>query len=391
MDYTFSNRIAGMKPSAIREILKNTADPTVIPFAAGNPAPEAFPVEAVKRITEEIFTSSPILALQYSVTEGYAPLREKVKEFARPFVGDYGDNDILITSGAQQGIELACKALCNEGDTVICEEPSFIGSLNSFRSIGARPFGIPMEEDGLNIALLEDALKNKPNVKMIYVIPNFQNPTGLCTSYEKRCAIYELAKKYGVIILEDDPYGKLRFEGEDIPTIKSMDSEGIVVYCGSFSKILSPGLRVGYAIAPKPLLAKMTVAKQCEDVHTPILSQMIAERFLSETDMNEHFNMLRGIYKRKSALMLSALDEHLSPEIKRTSPAGGLFIWCTLPHGSDMMKFCKNAMEKRVAVVPGVAFNCDENAPSLSFRLNYSTPTDEQISNGIKLLGTIPY
>jgi len=387
MNYTFSDRIAGMKPSAIREILKNTSDPSIIPFAAGNPAPEAFPVEAVRRITDEILSEHPIAALQYSITEGYPALKERVRALAAEVSAVGPDDELIITSGAQQGIELACKVLCNEGDTVICEDPSFIGSLNSFRSTGAKLAGVPMDEDGMKLDVLEDALKNGSNVRLIYVIPNFQNPSGRTTSAEKRRAIYELAKKYGVMILEDDPYGRLRFSGQDIPTIKSLDNDGIVIYCGSFSKILSPGLRVGYVIARSPIIAKITVAKQCEDVHTTILSQMIAERFLAETDMAAHFNKLREIYRHKSSLMLSAMEEHFSHDIRWTKPEGGLFLWCTLPHGSDMPEYCRRAIANKVAVVPGIAFNPDETAPSDCFRMNYSTPTDEQIVRGVEILG----
>ncbi len=391
MNYVFSDRIAGMKPSAIREILKNTADPSIIPFAAGNPAPEAFPVEAVRRITGEILTERPIAALQYSITEGYPALKDRVRSLASEISAIGPEDELMITSGAQQGIELACKVLCNEGDIVLCEDPSFIGSLNSFRSTGAKLVGIPMEEDGMSMEALSDALEHYKNVRLLYVIPNFQNPSGRTTSAEKRRAIYALAKKHGIMILEDDPYGRLRFAGEDIAPIKSLDEDGLVIYCGSFSKILSPGLRVGYVIARPPVIGKITVAKQCEDVHTSILSQMIAERFLAETDMAAHFEKLRGIYRHKSALMLSTMEEHFDHRIEWTKPEGGLFLWCTLPEGTDMPAFCKKAIAKSVAVVPGIAFNPDEDAPSRCFRMNYSTPTDEQIVRGVEILGKIDF
>lgn len=388
MDYPFSDRIAGMKPSAIREILKNSADPAIIPFSAGNPAAEAFPVEQIRRISNDILTENPLAALQYSVTDGVPALKARVRamleEDGLPQPGD----DLLITSGAQQAIELACKVLCNEGDVVLTEEPSFIGSLNSFRSFRARLVGVPMEEDGMDIAKLEQALKDNPNTKLIYIIPNFQNPSGRTTSLEKRRAVYELARRFGVCILEDNPYGKLRFAGEDTPSIKSFDEDGIIVYCGTFSKILSPGLRVGYALAPAPVINKMIVAKQCGDVHTAVLPQMICERFLAETDMESHYEKLRAIYRRKSGLMLKGMEAW--PEAARfTRPQGGLFIWCTLPDGADMMGFVKRALAGKVAVVPGVAFATDESAPSRSFRCNFSTPSDEAIAHGTGILGAL--
>ena len=255
MEYIVSDRVKTLKPSAIREIFKYAADPTVVSLSAGNPAPEAFPTEAIAEISNKILTEEPIAALQYSVTEGYPPLRSAVSDFMKNEYNVGRDfDDLIITSGAQQVMDLLTKSMVNEGDTVICEAPSFIGSLNSFRSYNARLCGIPLESDGMNLEALESALKNEKNVRFIYIISNFQNPSGVTTSLEKRKAIYELAKKYGVMILEDNPYGELRISGENIAPIKSFDEDGIVVYAGSFSKILSPGMRLGYVVAPKPVV-----------------------------------------------------------------------------------------------------------------------------------------
>lgn len=391
MQYSFSNKVAALKPSAIREILKMSSDPSVIAFSAGNPAPEAFPVEAVRKITEEIFTETPILALQYSITEGYPPFREKLSRLAAERYGVMSqDDDLLVVSGAQQGLELACKALCNEGDTVLCEDPSFVGALNSFRSFNTNLVGVTLESDGVSIERLEEALKREQNVRFFYIIPNFQNPSGVTTSHEKRRAVYELCQKYNVMILEDNPYGDLRFEGESIPSIKADDPDGRVIYCGSFSKILSPGLRVGYVVANRDMLAKIIVAKQCGDVHTSILSQLICERFITEYDLTAHINNLCDIYRKKCALMTGAMRECFSEKISFTKPHGGLFIWCTLPEGSDMVEFCRRSVaEFRVAVVPGTAFTAREGDSTYSFRLNYSTPTDENILKGIEILGRL--
>lgn len=390
MEIQYSDRIKSLKASAIREILKFTADPTVISFAAGNPAPEAFPVKEIADITADIFRNDPITALQYSVTEGYPPLREIMKSYCKEQYGvGRAFDDLIIVSGAQQGIELTCKALCNEGDVVICEVPSFVGSLNSFKSFNTRLVGVPVEDGGISLEKLEAALKENPNTKLIYLIPNFQNPSGTCMSLEKRKGAYELAKKYGVMILEDNPYGDLRFGGADIPSIKSFDEEGLVVYSGSFSKVLAPGLRVGYLIADSKLIQKAVVGKQAADVHTNILAQMICERYMKEYDMPAHLQELRQIYKKKCDLMLSSIEKHFNPVIRYTRPEGGLFLWCTLPDGVDMMKFCANAVENKVAVVPGVAFMPYEDVATQSFRLNFSTPTDEQIVKGIEILGRL--
>lgn len=392
MHYQFADRMAGLKASAIREILKFTQDPSVISFAAGNPAPEAFPVQAIEKITASILQTNPIGALQYSITEGYTPLRDKLKADlkARHCCGESFD-DLIITSGAQQGIELSCKVFCNPGDTLICENPSFIGSLNSFKSYDVNLVGVPVEADGISIDELENALKLNPNTKLIYLIPNFQNPTGITMSLNKRIACYELALKYGVKILEDNPYGELRFSGNHIPSIKSLDKDGIVIYCGSFSKVLSPGLRVGYVCAPSEVIQKIVVCKQVSDVHTNILAQMICDKFLENYSFSDHIKSLCTIYKNKSSLMVDNLAANLNPKITFTRPDGGLFLWCTLPETANMTEFCKRAVQNKVAVVPGTAFLPSEDYKTQSFRLNYSTPTDEQIIKGIEILGELTH
>lgn len=390
MDYVFSNRFAALQPSIIREILKASSGQNVIPFSAGNPAVETFPAQAIRSFTQTILEESPVAALQYGITEGYEPLRQVLrKQLLESHNAGQESDEMIIVSGAQQGIELACKVLCNEGDTIICESPSFIGSLNSFRSAGARLVGVPMEPDGLNIEQLEHALKTEKNVKLLYLIPSFQNPTGITTSLEKRKAIYALARKYGVLILEDNPYGELRFQGEDIPTIKSLDEEGLVIYVGSFSKILSPGLRLGFVLAPSEVVQKMVVAKQAEDVHTAMLPQLLAYKFMTEYDYEGHIKLIREVYRRKSELMIHSLEQYMDSSITYTHPDGGLFLWCDLPADRPMLEYCKQAAAKGVAVVPGTAFLIDTQEPCNSFRLNYSTPSDEQIVEGIKILGTV--
>lgn len=390
MDYIFSDKISNLQPSAIREILKATADPSIIPLAAGNPAPDAFPVEEVQKIAENILQTNPVDALQYGVSEGYQPLRDTIADWIKNKENIGTDDDtVLILSGATQVMDLVTKVLCNEGDTVICEEPSFIGSLNCFRSYGCRLKGVPVEADGIDMDALEKALDETDKVKFIYTIPNFQNPSGTTMSLEKRQRLYSLAKKHNVIVLEDNPYGDLRVAGENVPTIKSMDTEGIVIYAGSFSKILAPGLRVAYCCGPKQILAKMTVGKQASDVHTPCLNQMIVNEWFKNYDVDAHIAKIQGIYRKRLNLMCDAIDRELGDFVEYVRPEGGLFIWCRLPDYVDMLEFVKKAVDKKVAVVPGNAFLTDDKADTQYIRLNFSTPTEEGIVKGIQILGEI--
>ena len=388
MDIVFSDNTEPLKPSAIREIFKSLTDPEVISFAAGNPSPESFPVEAMKRFADDIFERSPSLALQYGITEGYTPLRKAVKARASARFGAAGKDDtVIITTGGQQGIDLTAKVLCNRGDTVICEEPTFIGALNAFRAHGCRTVGVPMDDDGIDTDALEYAIKNSVNPKLIYLIPTFQNPTGRTMSYEKRVKCLQLAKKYGLLILEDDPYGELRFSGTPVPPIKNMDGEGRVIYCSSFSKILSSGMRVGYVICGENIAAKIAVCKQVNDVHTNMFFQLICHKFLTEYDLDAHIEKIRALYRKKASLMLKCLDGSMPDCVKYTRPDGGLFIWADLPENVNIKGFFKDLAEKRkLAVVPGATFMCDPDKETRGFRMNYSTPSDEQIMRGVRIL-----
>ncbi len=389
MEYKISGGLASLKPSIIREILKNTGG-SVIPFAAGNPAPDAFPVDDVREILGELMENNPVLALQYGVTEGYAPLIAELEKMCRDRYNVLSDSDsVIVTSGAQQVMSLLSHTLLNPGDTVICEEPAFIGALNCFRAFGAKLVGVPLEADGMNIEALENAFKSEPNAKFLYTIPNFQNPAGSTTSFEKRKAIYALAKKYGIVILEDNPYGETRVAGEDIPAIKTMDDCGLVVYSGSFSKIVAPGIRVGFVCANKELIAKMTVVKQTQDVHTPLTSQYIVYKWLHDYDYEAHIAKIRDIYRRKLNLMCDLIDEELGDYVEYVRPQGGLFVWCKLDDRFDMLTFVKKASEAGVSIVPGSAFLCDESKSTQYVRLNFSTPTDEGIVKGVKILGEV--
>lgn len=387
--HLFSDRVRGLQPSVIREIFKFTADPSVISFAAGNPAPEAFPAEKIAELAADILQKEPVTALQYGITEGYPKLREWLKsDLGKKGIFSPENDDIIVTNGAQQVMNLAAKIFCNEGEAIICEAPSFIGSLNSFRSYSAKLVGVEMDECGMKPELLEAALVKNPRTAFIYVIPNFHNPTGKTTTLERRKEILALAYKYNVLILEDNPYGDIRFAGVDVPSLKSLDTKGHVIYAGTFSKTLAPGLRVGFMCAPQTITNKAVAAMQVETVHTNMLAQMLAYRFVSGTNFDAHLGRLRLLYKHKCDLMLNSLKFSMPLSITFTEPEGGLFIWGTLPCG-DMPLFCRKAVEKKVAVVPGNAFLVDEKAQSLSFRLNYSTPSDEQIEAGVEILSAV--
>ncbi len=386
----FSNKVSGLKPSAIREIFKSLSDPEMISFAAGNPSPLSFPVEQMKVIANDIFTNRPVEALQYSITEGYPKLREQVADrLAKKFNINMEGQTTIITTGGQQGIDLTAKALCNEGDIIITENPSFIGALNAFRAYNVDIRGVDLEEDGMNLEQLETILKENKNVKMIYTIPTFHNPGGITASVEKRKAVIALAEKYGVIILEDNPYGELRFSGEDVPTMKSMDKNGIVVYCSSFSKVLSAGMRIGFLCGRSDIIQKVVVAKQVNDVHTNIFFQLLASDFIEKYSLDDHIKKIRQLYKEKCGLMLSEMDKHFPKHIKYTRPDGGLFIWVTMPDKYDADAFAKEGVKEKVAVVSGTAFTPKQGDPSSSFRMNYSTPSDEQIILGVERLGKL--
>ena len=387
MEFAFSENTRDLKPSAIREIFKSLTDPDIISFAAGNPSQESFPAEDFKRFADVILETNASFALQYGITEGYTPLRKAVLERNSRLFGLVNENDTaVITTGGQQGIDLTAKIFCSAGDAVICEDPTFIGALNSFRAHGLRTVGVPLKNGSLDPDMLEDTIRRTRSAKLLYLIPTFQNPSGTTMPYGVRKRCLELAEKYGLMILEDNPYGELRFAGDDIPTLKSMDKTGRVVYCSSFSKLLSPGMRVGYVICDNEIASKIAVCKQVNDVHTNLLFQMICFKFLTEFDIDAHIRRIREIYRKKASLMLARLDEIGDGRIEYTRPDGGLFIWASLPGCDDHDGFVKKLAENKLAVVPGSTFNCDLKMKSDGFRLNYSAPTDEQIVRGVDIL-----
>ena len=385
MQYSYSDRIQGVKPSAIREILKYAAThPGVIALSTGSPANEAVPVEEIHAISERIFKEMPMAGLQYSMTEGYPALRESTRKRLKEAFGIGRDfDDLIITTGGQQGLSLAPNVLCNPGDTVIVEAPTFVSGINAMRIHGAHVVGIEMDDEGMDLEKLKKAIATEPNVKMLYLIPTFQNPSGKTMSLARRKAIYELCVRNNIVILEDNPYGELRFRGEDIPTFKSMDDEGIVIYNGSYSKVLSAGMRIGFVMAEKELLQRLTIAKQFSDCHTNIFFQIVTDMWLRTADVDAHIKKIQAIYRDRCDYMLDLLEKHIDKRVTWTHPDGGLFLWCTLPEGCDSQELSEIALEKGVAFVPGRDFMVDSNAPCRAFRLNFSTPSYENMEKGI--------
>lgn len=392
MEYNkfMADRVKTMKGSAIREMFKRMADPEIISLAGGNPASELFPGDELSKIAGKILMTSPTLALQYGTTDGYPAMCECAKQRAKKVNSVTDDDAILIMTGANQGIDLTAKAILNKGDKIVVESPSFIGSLNAFRTYEAQLVGVTVEDDGMSMEGLEEVLKNDSSIKIIYTIPTFQNPTGTTMSLAKRKRMLELASIYDVLILEDNPYGDLRFSGEELPTLKSLDTEGRVIYAGSFSKILSPGMRLGYLVAPKELAEKIEVLKQVNDVHTPMLTQLMCVEFMKKYNIDDYIAKNCELYGKKCACMIDSMKKYF-PEgkVKWVVPDGGIFLWCECPTITDISPIVERCLEKKVAIVPGSNFAIDINAPSNMFRLNYSSATIEKIEEGVKRLGEV--
>lgn len=383
----FANRMDALKPSDIREAMKMiAANPGTISFAGGLPDPNLFPVEAMREATNKILKENSHAALQYGLTLGNVSLRKKIvglmaREGVKTTV-----NNIAITTGSQQAITVAAMILLDEDDVIITENPSYLGAFSAFKPFATSYLGVDGDEDGMLMDKLEESLKNTPKVKVIYVIPNFQNPTGRTWSLERRKQLLGLATKYDVTILEDNAYGEVRFEGERIPSIKSLDTEGRVIYLGSFSKILSPGLRVGWACATEEIITKYELVKNGLDLQSAELAQMQVDEFLANNDLEEHLNKMNIVYKERRDLMIKTIEEEFPKEAKYFYPKGGMFVWVELPSHVNTRDLLRKAIEKKVGFVPGGSFYPGNDCES-SMRLNFSTMTNDKIIEGIKILG----
>lgn len=389
MKYLFSDRSNKAKASEIREILKLTEKPEVISFAGGLPAPELFPVEDIKKVMNEVMEKEPYVALQYSTTEGYTPLREAILEQRLKPAGIHGSVDnILITSGSQQALDLSGKVFFNEGDVVIVEKPSYLGAINVLKTYGVKFVEVEMDDDGIIIEKLEEAINNNDNVKLIYTIPDFQNPTGRCLTVERRKALAKLAAKYKVPVIEDSPYGELMLEGDPLPPVKSFDKEGYVIYFGSFSKTFCPGFRIGWVFADSEIINKYVIMKQSSDLQTSTIDQRIVGYYMNNYNLDEHIKKIKAVYTKRKNLMISTMEEFFPKEVKFTRSKGGLFTWVELKENMDSVKLLEEALKEDVAFVPGVSFFPNGDKKNY-FRLNYSNMPEDRIVEGVKRLSKV--
>ena len=383
----FSHRFDGISGSAIREIFKLLAVPGMISFAGGNPAASALPDEACAELAKELLLEKGKTLLQYGATEGYAPLRESLAPYLKDrFSFECRPEEILPVTGSTQAMDLLCKALIDPGDKVVVENPTFLGNMQAIRLYQAQLVPVDSDDDGIKVDELEEVFK-KEHPKMLYVIPTFQNPTGRTLSLERRKRIAELAEHYGVVVAEDDPYRDLRYAGKELPSIKSFDQAGWVAFMGSFSKVISPGLRVGFLAAKPDLLRKCVIGKQSSDVHTANLNQAIVDAYLRRGLLMPHVREICQSYGEQMNLMLSLLAK-CGGVARYTKPQGGLFIFAELNEGMDALALLKKCVDKGVAYVPGTHFYPDGGHEN-TFRLNFSMSTLEQIKTGMEKLNDV--
>ena len=388
MAIKFASRMDGVKGSAIRALLKLAEQPDVISFAGGFPAPEFFPVEEMKVVCQKVLEEEGQAALQYGATDGILSLRKHISKIMemQGFVADPAH--ILVTSGSQQGLEFSGKLFIDKGDVVITESPSYLGALNAFKSYEPRFVEVEMDEEGMLMDKLEEALESNENVKYIYTIPDFQNPTGRTMAIDRRKKMVELANKYQVVIIEDNPYGALRFEGEILPAIKSFDTEGRVVYLGTMSKIFCPGLRVGWVYASPEILEKYNLIKQSADLQSNSMTQRECATFFDMNDLSKHISRIIDTYRVRRNLMIETIEKTFPKNVSYTHPEGGLFLWVTLPENVDAGVVFEKALEKKVAFVAGEPFYPNGGHKN-NFRLNYSCMPNEKIVEGITRLGAV--
>ncbi len=390
----FSINSKRMKKSVIRELLKLTAKPEIISFAGGLPSPESFPIQEVKEVVNEMLDKEGKTALQYCATEGDVILREQLIKHSKKNGMDIKEENLLVTTSSQQGLDLTAKIFIDPGDPIIVELPSYVGGLGAFNNYGAEMIGVPHDEEGESAKLLREELKvlhdsgNKP--KFIYIVPDFQNPAGMTMSLKRRHEILDIAHEFDLIILEDSPYRELRFEGEPVPTIYSLDKDGRVIILGTFSKIFAPGFRVGWVIAPPEIITKLIVAKQSTDLCPPTFSQRIIGRFMEKGYLDMNIEKIKIMYHRKRDIMLDAFEKYMPEGVTWTKPEGGLFLFVRVHEhlGIDTDEMFYKAVDKKVAYVIGSAFHCDDSGHD-AMRINFSYATEDQIVEGVKRLATV--
>lgn len=394
-DHRYAQRTLQMKSSAIRELLKFAEMPDVISFAGGMPAPEVFPIKEFQDACEKVLSENGAACLQYGSTDGYMPLREMIARHSGRYGITVNVDNILPTSGSQQALDLLGRIFINPGDRILVESPTYVGALQAWRTYGAEFIPVPFDEDGMITDELEARLRAGP--KFIYVLPNFQNPTGVTLSYERRLKLIELADRYGVPIIEDDPYGQLRYEGENLPAIVVLDSQtrsqgtsysGNVIYLSTFSKTLAPGIRLAWVVAPPEIINKLSLAKQGADLHTSTFNQIVAYEVAKGGFLDEHVKIIRKTYKERLNVMIDTLEEHMPDGINWTKPKGGLFLWITTPECLDCQDFFADAVKEKVAFVPGTSFFAEGGGHN-TMRLNFSNATPEKINEGICRLAKV--
>ncbi|MEJ5241757.1 MAG: PLP-dependent aminotransferase family protein [Anaerolineales bacterium] len=395
-EYRYAHRTKQMGSSVIRELLKLTEQPDIISFAGGLPAPEVFPLEQFREACNRVLEEFGPQALQYSTTEGYRPLREMIARHTRRYAVEVAPENILITSGSQQALDFIGRLFINRGDYIVVESPTYLGAIQAWNAYGAQYITVPTDEHGMIVDELEKALRIGP--KFIYVLPNFQNPGGWTLSLERRQKLVELADRYGVPIIEDDPYGQLRYEGEHLPPVVALDSQyraengkhysGNVIYLSTFSKILAPGIRLAWVIAPQEVIRRLVMAKQAADLHTATFNQMVAYEVGKGGFLDEHVKVIRRVYKERRDVMLEMMDELFPAEVRWTRPEGGMFLWVMLPKGLDAAEVLRLAIERKVAFVPGAPFHPNGGGEN-TMRINFSYSSPETIREGITRLAGV--
>lgn len=389
MAINLADRMKGLKASEIRELLKVTERPEVISFAGGLPAPELFPVEQMKEITVRVLEREGRQALQYATTEGFMPLREKIAgRMNDKFKTAVTCENILITSGSQQGLDTSGKIFLNKGDRILCERPTYLGAINAFKAYEPEFIEVETDSCGMVVEDMDRLLGTVENVKFIYVIPDFQNPTGRTWSLERRKRFMEVVNRHEIPVIEDNPYGELRYEGESLPSLKAFDEKGLVIFLGTFSKTFCPGLRIGWVAAEKEMLAKYILVKQGMDLHTSAISQREIFEFIDKYDFDGHIEGLKQVYGKRRDRIVEAMKDKFSEGVDFTCPEGGLFTWVELPSHINAREVLEKCLENNVAFVPGGAFYANK-AKENTFRLNYSNMPEEKIVEGICRLAEV--
>ena len=385
----FADRMDNIKASDVRELLKLTARPEIISFAGGLPAPELFPVADLKAAMDAVMDECGTAALQYGVTEGPKHLREQIADRLAAKNNIITDADhLILTAGSQQGLDFIGKLFLNPGDVVVLESPSYLSAINAFKQYEPNFIEVPTDENGMIMEELDRVLATTENVKLIYVIPDFQNPSGRTMPLERRKQFMEIINKYEIPTIEDNPYGDLRFKGEFLPALRSMDEKDLIIYFGTFSKILSPGFRMGWINASAEIMEKVNLIMQASALQTPTINALVISKYLDMFDIDAHVEKIRAVYKRRCQLMIDTMRAEFPPEVKFTDPDGGLFTWVELPEGIDTRELAPKAMAQNVAYVPGSGFYPSGTTKNC-MRLNYSNATDERIVEGIKRLGKV--